>query len=164
MIYVYSLFHPPSLFNLHECAQMNLIQRKCLWIRKLLVNTITDTVNGSSVPGSCLCLWFSIPFLPTVPLPVPLRHHHSCHHRDHHSHRDHKHGDCFCHAELAVNPPQRRSGQLGRVLAAHVAVVVDVEVANVEDLAEDAMEFTVTVPGVSWWSHRRGKDVNVYSL
>lgn len=32
----------------------------------------------------------------------------------------------------------------------HVAVVVNVEVANVQDLAEDAMQITVTAPRVPW--------------
>lgn len=112
----------------------------------------------------CLCLWLSIPLLSTVPLPVPLRHHYSCHDRHHDSHCDHKHRDCFRQAELAVNPRQRWPGQLRRVPTGHVAIVVDVEVADVEDLAEDAVKFAVTVPGVGWWSMGRGRTVTVYRM
>lgn len=112
----------------------------------------------------CLCLWLSIPLLSAVPLPVPLRHHYSCHDRHHDSHCDHKHRDCFRQAELTVNPRQRWPGQLRRVPTGHVAIVVDVEVADVEDLAEDAVKVAVTVPGVAWWSMGRGRTGTVYRI
>ena len=97
-----------------------------------------------------LWLWLCVPFLPRVPFPGPLRHYQSCHNRDHYSDSDDEHGGCFCDAELAIDPRQQRPGQLGRVMARHVAVVVNVEVANVQDLAEDAMQITVAAPRVPW--------------
>lgn len=38
------------------------------------------------------------------------------------------------------------------------------EVADVEDLAEDAVKVAVTVPGVAWWSMGRGRTGTVYRI
>lgn len=98
-----------------------------------------------------------VPLLPRILLPVPLRHHQSRHHGDQHSDGDDEHSCCFSDAELAVDPGQGSPCQLQRAPARHIAVVVDVEVANVQDLTEDTMQLTVTVPRVSCWSNRKGK-------
>lgn len=107
-----------------------------------------------------LPLRLGVPVLPVIPLPVPLRHHQSCHHGDQHGGGDDQHGGRLRDAQLAVHPGQRGPSQLGRVLARHVAVVVDVEVANVQDLAEDAVQLAVTAPRVAW----KGKGKIVESI
>lgn len=97
-----------------------------------------------------LRLWLCVPVLSTVPLPVPLSHHHSGHHGDHHSDSDDEHSGRLCYAKLAVHPSQRSPGQLRRVPACHILVVINVEVANMQDLTEDAVQLAVTVPWITW--------------
>lgn len=103
-----------------------------------------------------MCLRLRVPVLSAVPLPVPLGHRHRRHHGHHHGHRDDEHGGRLRHAELAVHPGQRGPGQLRWPAARHVLVVVDVEVANVQDLTEDAVQLAVTVPRVTWGPQREG--------
>lgn len=103
-----------------------------------------------------LILWLGVPVLPTVPLPVPLSHHQRCHHGNQHSDGDDEHGGGFSDAELAVHPGQRGPHQLRRVLARDIPVVVNVEVADVQDLTEDAMQIAVAAPWVSWRRQQRG--------
>lgn len=91
----------------------------------------------------------AVPVLPSVPLPVPLCHHNGRHHGDHDGDGDDQHGGRLRHAQVTVQPGQRRSGQLRRILTRHVPVVVDVEVTDVEDLTEDTVQIAVAGPGVS---------------
>lgn len=104
-----------------------------------------------------MILRLCVPVLSTVPLSVSLGHHQSRRHGDQHSDGDDEDGGGLRDAELAVHPGQRGPGQLRRLLARHVPVVVDVEVANVQDLTEDTVQITVTAPRVSWWGNEKGQ-------
>lgn len=104
-----------------------------------------------------LILRLGVPVLPTVPLPGPLSHHQRCHHGNQHGDGDDEHGGGLGDAQLAVHPGQRRPRQLRRILARHVPVVVHVEVADVQDLTEDAMQVAVAAPWVSCRRQQRGE-------
>lgn len=115
-----------------------------------VVQSRPPTTTSTGLQPLGLRLSLRVPFLSAVPLPVPLRHHHSRHHGDQHGDGDDEHGGRFRDAQLTVHPRQRRPGQRRRVAARYIAVVVDVEVAHKEDLAKDAVQVTVASPRVTW--------------
>lgn len=79
----------------------------------------------------CLRVWVSVPVPAAVFLPVPLGHNQGGHHSDKDGDGDDQHGGGLGHTQPAVHPGQRSPSQQRRLMARHVTVVVDVEVANV---------------------------------
>ena len=108
-------------------------------------------LTRSSTPPSLLLQVLRVGFFPPLGLvlAVVLGGHQSPDDSHQHGASDDEHGGGLGHAELAVHTGQRGAGQLPRLTARHIAVVVQVQVAHAEDLAEDAVQVAVTAPGVA---------------
>lgn len=97
---------------------------------------------------------------------------HSTKHSDRHGDADDEHRCRLSQTQLTVQGRQGAAGQLGRSAADDVPVVVHSQMSNPVDLPEDALQVTVTGPGVGGHlevcggglEHQEGLELDVLQL